>query len=244
MPEWDIAIYDMLDSTQRLLKDRAEQGAPEGVVIQANAQQSGQGRHGNHWESPPGNLYFSLLLRPSRAAHDGQWASLSYCAGLSLARTLEAYADKKADVTLKWPNDILINKNKVSGLLLDMQLRANRPDWVVIGIGINVHSSPEGATHVQAHSPDYVPINHLRDCFLQHFSTSYEEWLMHGLKPFYRQWLSYAPDLQGRIVARTPNGEIAGAFVRLDTSGALCLRDDAGAERKITAGDIYHVCEV
>ena len=244
MPDWDIEIYDVLDSTQRLLKDRAEQGAPEGTVIQASAQQSGQGRHGNHWVSPAGNLYCSLLLRPSRAAHDGQWAGLSYCTGLALARTLEDFVHNGSDITLKWPNDILINKQKVSGLLLDMQLRTNTPDWIVIGIGINISSSPEGATHVQAHSSEQVQVNHLRDRFLESFSKGYDEWLISGFKSFQHQWLSYAPDLRGRISARTPNGEIAGTFVRLDTSGALCLRDDAGQERRITAGEIYHVCEV
>ena len=244
MPGCDIAIYDVLESTQSLLKDWAEDGAPEGRVIQARSQQGGRGRHGNHWASPPGNLYCSLLLRPGHAAHVGQWASLSYCAGLALVRTLSACIGDSADIRLKWPNDILINSMKVSGILLDMQLHANMPDWVIIGIGVNVAQGPDACTHLNAHSDDEVFVDQLRDSFLHEFSGIYHEWLSYGFKPFQQIWLSYAPDLHGRITARTPHGEVVGTFVELDQAGALCLRDDAAQLHKITAGDIHHVCEV
>lgn len=243
-PEWDIEIYDVLESTQRLLKNRAAEGVPEGRVIQAHSQQSGQGRFGNHWESPPGNLYVSLLLRPARAAHDGQWASLSYCAGLAMARTLADHIDDGSTIRLKWPNDILINKRKISGILLDMQLRETRPDWVVIGVGVNIATAPEGATYLQAHGDNSVQPNQIRDDFLVNFSDIYKKWLENGFKCFHAAWLAYAPDLRGRVTARTPHGEIAGNFVRFDENGAVCLRDDAGREHVITAGELHNVEEV
>jgi BirA family biotin operon repressor/biotin-[acetyl-CoA-carboxylase] ligase len=244
MPDWDIAIYDVLDSTQSLLINEAESGVPEGRVIQAKRQEHGRGRHGNHWASPPGNLYCSLLLRPGYAAHEGQWASLSYCAGLGLARTLSAHVGQRADIRLKWPNDILINNKKVSGILLDMQLRANKPDWVVIGVGVNVDDSLDSGTYLNAHCNINVFIDQIRDEFLYLFSSIYKDWIRFGFVPFHDQWLSYAPDLQGRITARTQYGEIVGTFVELDQSGALCLRDDAEQLHKITAGDIHNVRDV
>src|SRR5690554_5681171 len=129
--KWIVEEYDMLGSTQDTLKELASE-RPEGFAVQARKQQAGKGRQGREWISPEGNLYLSVLLKPTRieAAHAGQ---LSFVAALAVAKTVASYL--KDGLMLKWPNDVLLDGKKCAGILLETDVKDGRLRWVSVGVG-------------------------------------------------------------------------------------------------------------
>ena len=123
-PGYVLHALDRVESTNDEARRLAEQGAPAGAVVVAAEQVKGRGRHGRGWDSPRGNLYASLLLRPDCTIAVS--AQLSLVASLALAEALVALAPADADVRVKWPNDVLIRGAKVAGLLLESAPGARR----------------------------------------------------------------------------------------------------------------------
>ncbi|PZR86317.1 MAG: biotin--[acetyl-CoA-carboxylase] ligase [Stutzerimonas stutzeri] len=216
------------------------EGDPGRLWIVAKSQNAGRGRHGRHWGSPPGNLYASLLLvTPCEPALAPQ---LGFVAGLALHDAAAAVTGlSHPALALKWPNDLLIGGAKTSGLLLEGESRAGRFN-VVIGIGINVASAPEGtpypAAHLSAHAAEATVerlLAALSDAWHQRFSA----WsLPGGFGPTRAAWLERAAYLGETITMRLPDGPVSGRFLGLDASGRLELETEAG-RRLIDAGDLY-----
>lgn len=142
-PNFQITVSPSVDSTNTLLRSMAEQGAPEGTVVIANAQTKGRGRRGRTFYSP-GNtgIYLSLLLRPVHA-DPRQTVTLTAAAAVALCQAMEAISG--AEPQIKWVNDIFLNGRKVSGILSEAAfgLESGVPEYVVVGVGINVYT-PEG----------------------------------------------------------------------------------------------------
>ncbi len=132
-------------STNEDAKQAAIDGEAEGLVVQALRQTAGRGRQGRVWESPEGNLYMSVLLRPACGPQAA--GHYSFVAALAVFDTVRAFLPQ-AEVLLKWPNDVLVNGKKISGLLLEAAPVENgRMDWLVLGIGVNVLHHPENALY-------------------------------------------------------------------------------------------------
>lgn len=133
-------LYDRIESTNTTALSMAEAGAPEGTVILADSQTQGRGRMGRVWHSPPNiNLYLSIILRPEReAARIGLW---SLAAAVAVARTIEQTLTLPA--RLKWPNDVLVHRRKISGLLVESATQNGRSKYLVLGIGLNVNLTRE-----------------------------------------------------------------------------------------------------
>lgn len=122
---------ERVGSTNDELRQLAEQGAPEGLVLVADEQTAGRGRRGAVWVSPKGeNLACSVLLRPS--APKTLWHRLSLITGLAVAEALESHVSY---AEIKWPNDVRVDEKKIAGILVEAG-----SDFVIIGIGINVNS--------------------------------------------------------------------------------------------------------
>lgn len=231
--------YDEVDSTNRLAKQAAEAGEPEGIVIQAKRQSQGVGRQGRPWISPEGNLYLSVLLRPSCAPH--QVGNYSFAASMAVFDAIsEFYHDKK--LSLKWPNDVLIDGAKVSGVLIEVGSSDQRKvDWLVVGVGINVEKTPQEAmpypvTSLHDHGAD-GSAQTVQDAFLRHLHHWYLTLKHDGFGPVRRAWLSDAH--RGPMIIRLPTGEVRGNFAGLGPDGGLILRLADGSEKVIHAGDVY-----
>ena len=131
-----------IDSTNKALRERAAAGEPEGLVLRADAQTAGRGRRGRGWDSPPGNLYVSLLLRPPCPPATG--ATVGFVAAVALGAVLRALTPAPAPVRHKWPNDLLIGGAKMTGVLLEAGTQPSGAlDWLVLGMGVNIVSHPE-----------------------------------------------------------------------------------------------------
>lgn len=133
-----IQHYFRTGSTNLEAMQAGSNGAPEGSVFLAEEQLSGRGRAGHSWTSPPSTgIYCSVLLRPTLPPADA--LLLSLIAGLSVAVAVEQMTSIKAD--LRWPNDLMIGKKKLCGILTEMNAEVTRVRYAVIGIGINVNQS-------------------------------------------------------------------------------------------------------
>ncbi|NBQ77034.1 MAG: biotin--[acetyl-CoA-carboxylase] ligase, partial [Acetobacteraceae bacterium] len=139
--QFRLECHEVLESTSSLVKQRADAGEAEGLAIQALRQSAGRGRQGRGWESPAGNLYISVLLRPDVPLKDApQW---SFVAAVALAETLGGLLPGAAKLSLKWPNDLLLQDAKAAGILVETGIAPSHAlDWICIGIGVNIMSKP------------------------------------------------------------------------------------------------------
>ncbi|WP_230531905.1 biotin--[acetyl-CoA-carboxylase] ligase [Microvirga roseola] len=252
-PETESAGYRLLSleatgSTNDDALAAARNGDPGQLWIVAAEQRAGRGRHGRQWTSPPGNLYASLLLVDPCEAH--QAPQLGFVAGLALHEAVEAVTGLgHPRLALKWPNDLLLNGAKVSGLLLEgHRLAPGGPLAVVIGFGVNAAFAPTGmpypALALQSIRPGLVREDVFR-ALSSAFASAYSAWRkatrMNAADPFgpiRRLWLERAAGIGQEVTLRLPSGEKSGIFDGLDRYGRLQLKSSAGVEL-IDAGDLY-----
>lgn len=213
-------------STNEVAKQAAEQGAPHGHTIVADAQSQGRGSHGRVWSSPGGtDLYVSILLRFGLKAV--QLAPMTLAAGVAVAETVEAFVPLQA--AIKWPNDVWLQGKKCAGLLAETSSQKGTTNAVVLGIGINVnrtHFEPELATHATsmrlAH-PASATCN--RSLVLAQLLNRTEHWLKlyndHGLEPA-------LGTLRAKLALKDSwvrCGAAQGRIIDVANDGALILQD-------------------
>lgn len=234
-----VEAVEAIGSTNDALKARAAAGAEEGLVLRADRQLAGRGRRGRSWTSEPGNLYVSLLLRPPKAPAEA--ATLGFVAALAIGNLLRALV--RVPVTLKWPNDVLVDGAKVSGILLESGgIAGGKVDWLVLGMGVNLRHHPDGTLYpttdvVASGGPDLAPAQAL-DLLLGEFQPLYERWLGGGFAHLRADWLAHCGGLGAPIVARLPGEDVAGIFAGIEADGTLLL-DAPDGRRRVTAGDIF-----
>jgi BirA family transcriptional regulator, biotin operon repressor / biotin---[acetyl-CoA-carboxylase] ligase len=132
--------FPVLGSTNDTAAELARQGAAQGTVVHADSQTGGRGRGGKQFCSPPGGLYFSVIIRP--ALEPADFPLLTLAAGVGLSAGLRRAAGVQAQ--LKWPNDLYFSNRKFGGILTESgPLRAGLPEFVVVGVGINVAAPPD-----------------------------------------------------------------------------------------------------
>lgn len=211
----------------------ARDGAEEGLWLRAERQTAGRGRLGRAWLSPDGNLYASTLvrLRPGNP----QPASLALVAAVALQEAIAVFG---VTAELKWPNDLLLQGAKLSGVLLE---RAG--DAVVIGIGVNVAHHPDlpdRPTTSLAAAGTPVVAQTLLDVLAESFARWLARWRGEGLGPVRTAWLAAAHPVGTALTARLPDGSTReGLFDGLDPDGALILRLASGERHVIHAADVF-----
>ncbi len=234
---------DTVDSTNDRAKQLAAAGAEEGTLVWADEQTSGRGRRGRSWHSPPGNLYCSLVLRPAKPARES--ATLSLVASLSVCEALEEFLPQDAELSLKWPNDVLINGKKTAGILSESAAVAgdDKTQWMVIGCGVNVSSHPTNglypATNLVEEGCPNATVETVLEAYLRHILEWMRQWRAHGFTPVREAWLSHAGGLGGPVRVRLATEEFEGLFADLDESGTLLVELSNGETRKVTAGDVF-----
>ena len=214
-----------------LARAHAEQGGVEGYVVQAAEQTGGRGRRGNQWTSPVGNLYQSIVLRPKCDKH--LWGQLSFVVAVALADAAFSCGANADSLKLKWPNDVLINEQKLAGILIEAH-----DDFLILGTGVNIMQSPED--RAKAHDFCDLSVEDFRDIFLEKIRIYYTQWNQNGFDDIRGKWLAHAYKLGETIQARLPNAVYEGIFEALDPQGILLLREKDGNLRKISSGEILN----
>lgn len=232
---------ERVDSTNDEARRRVLAGAPHLTVIQASEQTSGHGRRGRTWVSRPGNLYVSFILRPQCAvATAGQ---VSFLVALALADALYEVSDGLLRATCKWPNDLLLNGRKVSGILLESTATAQgNVDWLIAGVGVNLAHAPTGtdfpATCLADEGAGQVTPERLLEALCQQLLVRWTAWESHGFQSLRKDWLARAHGRGEILTVRLARETLRGRFVDLDEQGALVL-DSGQGQRHINAGDVF-----
>lgn len=240
-PAYRLVVLDRVESTNDEARDRAEAGAEDGTLIWAREQTKGRGRQGRAWVSAPGNLFFSMVLRPDCPAEAA--AQLGFVAALAVGDAVGSVAPPM-EIRYKWPNDVLFGDRKGAGILLESKATAEGGlDWLVLGVGVNVVSYPEDtdypATSLRFEGAADLGAGAVLEAFARHFLTWVDRWLEEGFEPVRTAWLRHAKGLGEEIEVRLPSETLAGTFRDLDAGGRLRLELPGGTLRLIAAGDVY-----
>lgn len=233
-------ILDEVDSTNAEAARRAPSGW-QGWILGLR-QTRGRGRGGKPWQDPTGNFAGTHLSYPD-AAPD-MVALRSFAAALALADALEAAGAHPDQISLKWPNDVLLEGGKVAGILLESAGQGTRIDWLAVGIGVNLAYAPEvpGAAFAPVSLKTVTGRGIAPEAFLDHLAPAYDLWLdllgARGFAPLRQAWLCRAARLGETIIARTPRETIQGRFDTVDETGNLRLSTTEGP-RVITAADVF-----
>ncbi|MEA2756696.1 MAG: BirA family transcriptional regulator [Aliidongia sp.] len=240
-PPFSLVAYDRLGSTSDEAKMLAANGAGHGTVVWALEQTGGRGRLDRSWISPRGNLFVSAILRPD--AMPAQAAELSFVAALAVTEAVESFLPDTAKVTLKWPNDVLVDNGKLAGILLEARSGpAGLVDWVVLGIGVNIAEAPAGTSYptvcLGGLSGAIPSVGAVLARLVQALASWLECWDRRGFAPIRAAWLDRAHGLGERLEIRHGGEPVIGRFLDLDLDGALLLETPSGV-RRVTAGDVH-----
>jgi len=233
--DWQIITVDKVASTNDTVRDYCcEKG--QAIALRAIEQTSGRGRRGRVWHSLKGNLFLSLAFE-YKPENIGKLVIVS---ALSLWQTIKNCAPT-TNVKIKWPNDILVNNAKVSGMLLEK----GEDDYIIIGIGVNIKQAPENkdilypATSlanegIVTSSEDFTP------AFLQIFSHYFNILQRGEFAMLRKMWTANAKGIGKKIFVNQENIKKEGIFLGIDDDGCLLL-NTANGKKKILVGDVFYI---
>lgn len=236
MHRWQISSFETIDSTNLALKRYLldSDHSSDHYVFTAKEQTKGKGRQGRIWDSQKGNLYasFAIKIKDLSCVH-----FYSFLTAVALAETFESLSSD-LDVKLKWPNDVLIEGEKVSGILLETEGKS-KLEWLIIGVGVNVKSAPilenviYKATSLLKKGVDVSP-EKLLELFLERFTIWHDSF---DPQKILTAWKSKAYGIGTEIKVNLSDKTLLGTFLDLDDSGSLLLQNNNGIHT-VTAGDL------
>lgn len=229
--------FKKTDSTNTIAYRLAEDGEAEGCIICAEEQTKGRGRLGRIWKSYPGGIYMSLILRPD--LEPMKTARITLAASVATAEAIRAVASLPARI--KWPNDVLIHGQKISGILTEMKAEQDEIDFVILGIGVNVNNEkeklPAGATSLQEELRR--PISKVT--VAKRILESLEKYYTRAREDFasvITEWRNLSDTLGSRVKVTAHGEALEGQALDVDENGALILRLDSGFNKHIFSGDV------
>lgn len=224
---WNWFKLDEVGSTN----DEAKKLLQNKSIITADRQTNGRGRRGRYWISISGNLFCSFIL----SAKPQQIGALSFIFSLSLLETINEL-NPKLDVSLKWPNDVLIASKKVSGILIEK----GEGDFFIVGVGVNIKSHPKNPDLL--YKSTSLKINNIQidnDNFLKLYINNLNNNISLGFSTIKDKWLKFAKGLGEEIVVSLDNEQKTGIFTGIDDNGYLMLKTNNKIER-IYTGDVFY----
>ena len=228
------------DSTNLWIKRLAKEGAPEGTLALAEFQSAGRGRLGRSWEVPEGtSVMMSILLRPK---FEPQYApTLTLVMGMAVAKAVKSLG---FDVSIKWPNDVVVSHKKICGILTEMGVRDGKIDYAVIGVGINVNirefpdEMADKATSLYLESGRKFDRSQIPGLVMEAFEEYYEKFAatcdLSGLKEKYESILAnYNQPV--RVLAKEPYEGVARGIT---DGGELLVEKTDGTIVAVSAGEV------
>jgi len=236
-PEVDFAIFDTLDSTNRYIKSHA-MGHARYVCCLAESQTHGRGRRGRHWHSAHGqNIYFSLKL-PLEGKLSA-FSGLSLVASLAVLQVLSAHTD--ARLQLKWPNDVLVENKKISGVIIEATKETTGLQYLIIGIGININETFQGTNKPWHSLKDLThkafDRNRIVAELISTLHTYLEVFKAQGFEAFQPTWNELDCLKNKTIEVIQPNETIKGTALGTNHLGYLRLKDKKGDIHTLSVGD-------
>ncbi len=242
-----IYYFDETGSTNTDAKRFAEEGEPHGTIVVADKQTAGKGRRGRGWQSPSGtSVYFTILLRPD--FRPDKASMLTLVIALSVAEAIEELAG--IDAQIKWPNDIVVHKKKVCGILTEMATTPEMDEiqYVIVGVGVNINHATTGdfpeeirdkATSLKIETGRHINRAALLIRILERFEKNYETFEqtvdLSGLQAAYQAHLINV-DTEVRVL--DPAGEYTGISRGISHSGELIVEKENGEKVSVYAGEV------
>lgn len=235
-----IIYQPCMDSTNRVAKEAGDEGACHGTVVITEMQTAGRGRMGRQWASPEGNLYASMLLRPSVAAE--RVSCLTLVAAVAVAEAILEVTNLTPGI--KWPNDVVVAGKKLCGILTESKVGADGVAYVVVGVGINVNQSKFSvdlsnmATSLSLQCGDSIDIDALLTVFLAHFEYYYDVFLQtadlsHIMERYNALLVNRNQEV--RVISERETVRIA---LGVDSLGGLVVQDMEGNQESIISGEV------
>lgn len=239
--------YALIDSTNIRAKELALDGAAHGTLVTADFQTAGRGRFHRVWHSTrKDNILASFIVRPER--DPSEWGGLPLLCGCAVAAAVaEVLARHGKRPMLKWPNDVLVEEKKVSGILVESGMGSAWP-WAVLGIGINVNqtefsgifaSTPTSLRQeIGGDQVPPIPVDGLLERLAKELNRLYSLWSESGNGPIITEWLSWS-DFIGRSIRVQQEGQVLEGNVEgIQIDGSLCIRCADGSTVAVYAGDV------
>jgi BirA family transcriptional regulator, biotin operon repressor / biotin---[acetyl-CoA-carboxylase] ligase len=239
----NVHYEESVESTQKIAHRLAYENAPEGTVIIAEEQQVGRGRMGRKWHSPKyTGIWMSIILRPNIPLPKAP--QLTLLAAVAIVQAIEEYTGLLPEI--KWPNDILINGKKITGILTELEAEADRINSVIIGIGMNVNQTKEDfpselqeiATSLLQEKGERISRAELIKGIFNNLEKLYLLYLDEGFLPIKLLWESYAISIGKKITARTLTNSIIGTARGITEDGVLIIEDEHGKNHHVYSADI------
>jgi len=238
--------YDVVDSTQIIAKQLAEDGASEGTVVLAEQQVKGKGRLGRHWHSPYGKgIWMSVVLRPQIPIQLAP--QLTLLTAVALCRAIRNYSG--LEIGIKWPNDLLYEGRKISGILLESSAEDQMLKYVIAGIGIDANLSAHDydeqlqhkATSLRLLMEKEVDRTELIQLFLTEWEVLMEIYEQNGFRDIASLWEANAISLGQKLSLTTPTETFIGTPLRLTDAGSIVVQLEDGSEKEIYSAEMGEV---
>ncbi|QKX01839.1 biotin--[acetyl-CoA-carboxylase] ligase [Wolbachia endosymbiont of Cruorifilaria tuberocauda] len=244
--------YKEVSSTNRKALDLIDEGISNETIIISDKQIDGKGRAGKRWVSPGGNFYVSLIIDsvcnytsiiPIMNSSILYWnnknslsklTELTFVTALAVGNTLLTYVGDS--IQYKWPNDVLVNGKKISGILLE---KKSNSDWLVIGIGINTHHAPfSWSTCISSYSKTLSNIELLKKLVIS-FNKLRKQWIFDGFCSIREMWLKKAFKMNKQISIKLAGRLYEGIFIGIDKDGKLLLQKKNGDLIYFDTGELF-----
>jgi len=242
---WKIHRFDSVSSTMDVAKDLLAESSSEPYAVLAKQQEKGRGRHQRSWSSPLGNFYGTLVVSVDSLSNAPLY---SYVTALALYSSLEQLTKAHSALTLKWPNDLLLDSKKVGGILLEVETTPKGLK-LLIGFGVNLVThpvdTPYKATYLSDHGFKVTPDDLLEKLclFFDHWRTTFEK---KGFQPLREEWLKRRNPAHDHMTLKGyehgSETSIKGCFHDLDENGYLVLTcEEQGKKilKKFSVGDVF-----
>ncbi len=241
----EILCFRKVFSTNSIAKFLANHSAEEGTVVISEIQTKARGRLGKKWESPEGGIWMSLILRPQ--VPPARIGLITIATGVAIAKSIKSLG---LDAKIKWPNDVLIHGDKISGVLTEVNATFNEIDWVVVGIGIDsnlkLEDFPEdiraGTTTLNEELPTNIDENEIIAIFLGEFEKVYKLYKDGEIEAILKDWRDLSDTIGKYVNITQTGGKITqGYVVGINNEGSLIIEKQDGSLEKIISGELRTV---
>ena len=243
-----VRYFQEIESTNTVAYRLALEGAPEGLIVVADTQTRGKGRLGRVWHSPSGtNIYVSMILRPQ--IEPVMASQITLMAGVAVAALFSCYCPDV--VSIKWPNDVLIQGKKACGILTEMKASTAGIEFIILGVGLNINMDREDfdpslydtATSLKIETGSTHDRLDVISKLLDFIDQWYHVFLGAGFIGLRNAWMSYADILGKRIKVIFKDEIQTGIVTGIDDDGTILMRDEHGDIQRVIAGDVHLVRE-
>ena len=233
---------DTIDSTNNYAKRLGEEGAPDGTLVTAECQEAGKGRRGREWKTPRGSaIAMTLLLRPQIGPERA--SMLTLVMGLAVAQACRELFG--LDVGIKWPNDVVLSRKKICGILTERGTNGTMIGYVLIGVGINVNlwefpeEMQDKATSLAMESGQEYDRNQIIGLVMKHFEEDYERFIQTcDFENLLEEYHRILANLNQPVRVLNGADSFEGVSRGIDTKGELLVEKADGTVTKISAGEV------